>query len=354
MSAGSALWVCSHANPPRLRLAHVDAGQALVHIDTAEVAMLPALAQGRSWRLRFDEEGAAFLRAHTGEPMWADDILKLTLCHGGTAPLVEGPLFVVCPGAGGQSETLAFESFRVACRANLDFEVQLLHGGRITLRCLELRCGRHGFHVMWNVLHLHRDLRLTSQRQAGRWAEHGWVRWCAWLEILGLAKAHIVNKGGSARDSHLGATMMTGDSDLEWRGVSTVALFALLLRWGHGRTERLRADGDAEKAQTLLTSFVHVWFAGLSKWTVWVSYQVQWDPPLLPHGAPEDNHKVVDVIDGFLVLGPLFAACPPQLIQAFGACFSGTFFGGSSVGIRGEEKTGLQLRFSGGFRSPGR
>ena len=89
--------VCRHVDPCRLLLQDVDGGQAIVHLLTGEMCML--LAVEVRWVLRYDEDGFGYVRA--GEKCkWADDLLKLTLCHDG-AEDNEGKLYVFRQVEGG-------------------------------------------------------------------------------------------------------------------------------------------------------------------------------------------------------------------------------------------------------------
>ena len=89
--------VCRHVDPCRLLLQDVDGGQAIVHLLTGEMCML--LAVQARWVLRYDVDGFGYVRA--GEKCkWADDLLKLTLCHDG-AEDNEGKLYVFRQVEGG-------------------------------------------------------------------------------------------------------------------------------------------------------------------------------------------------------------------------------------------------------------
>lgn len=312
------LWVCQHREPRRLKLVHVDGRQAIVHVVTGEMSLAPELDGRQQWRLQFDDEGAGFLHADGQDSIWADDLLEWTLSHTGARPDEEGSLMVVPQSTAAASRAVPLETFRVACRPNLTYDVQLENIGSLHLKCMVLRSARHGFHVLWSVLSLHSALGLTSQGKAGKWAAHGWQRWCVWLTSIGLCSEHIVNKSGNCEDDRVGETMMHEDGGLEWRGISSVTLFALLVRFAHGRAERLRDYDDMQKVKALLRSFAGKCFGGRLKWTLWVSFMPVWHPPLAPRGQASEPFVVIDIVDGLVQLGPLFGACPMPFMKAFG------------------------------------
>jgi hypothetical protein len=192
--------------------------------------------------------------------------------------------------------------------------------GRIEVYTRELLCERRGYCVVWDLLRLYGEIGLTVQGgKAWRWACHSWKTWQAYLvDDVGLSLSHLGERDPSSRDEAGGH--MPSEQQAEWRGVSTIALFALLIRMAYGGRQALRSSSDRSVVLALLTSILKAWLGGrMLTFTLFLSNKPVWSPPRLPESsenfaAGPASCACLAVSDGNISLKPLLDARSPDLV----------------------------------------
>ena len=171
-----------------------------MHMLTGEVCML--LAVEHRWVLRFDDDGFGYVRA-LEKCEWADDVLKLTLCHDGTSDN-EGKLYVG-QKVDGCIVIKPLADFLDSRTSTMKLEI-LDPIGRVDAYAMEFLCERKGFCSVWDLMRLYASIGMTSQSgKAWKWASHSWARWQAYLvDEAGLSLEHLVGRPTNARSSMSG------------------------------------------------------------------------------------------------------------------------------------------------------
>lgn len=111
------------------------------------------------------------------------------------------------------------------------------------------QCPMQGYYLMWNLLQLGKVWELSAHKgMVGKWAQHGWERWCAYLsEEVGLHEAHAQRKT-MVRDMSLVGEAASSSEGLvaDFRCMSTHALVAMLSRWA-SESFHFHMKGDADR-----------------------------------------------------------------------------------------------------------
>ena len=174
---------------------------------------------------------------------------------------------------------------------------------------------------MWGLLRLYGEIGLAMRgAKAWRWAGTSWRSWQAYLvDDVDLSLSHLFERDPSSRDEAGGR--MPSEPRAEWRGVSTIALFALLIRLSYGGRQALRSSPDRSVVLSLLTSILKAWLGGrMLTFTLFLSKKPVWSPPRLPESsenfaAGPASCTCLAVSDGNISLKPLLDARSPDLVE---------------------------------------
>jgi len=187
------------------------------------------------------------------------------------------------------------------------------------LLCWALPAG--GARVWWLLPKVHSSLGLLCEHgRYAPWAQHGWRRWPAFIQELGLPRCHLRSTAmcqwhdgagqQEAGEAEPGAAAMERavdeDQDTAWtqRSVSTHALIALLARFSAPRgRERLQQEHDREQCRLLLCALLsHMTSVHREYDMALYLREDRWEPPAQPTGV---EPITLTVVDGCMQVAPL-------------------------------------------------
>eukprot|EP00971_Amphidinium_carterae_P351489 6492139-Amphidinium_carterae.1 len=251
-----------------VRVVAVGSHQWAVHILTQEVVPLQESQEG--WNIA-TSQGFAYIYS-AGVVKWASTIFQR-------------PLYLVAGQEGyfyregGQVKSWE-QLFRMRI---LDVSVTIrMARNDVVLRVFAEKVRKNGVHCFWSALSLHKELGFMCQKVAGRWAQHGWQRWCAFITgVCQLSEHHMVLK--HSRQAEVSDETVTGSAGTEFRGFSTHALVALLARWCQPSAVRGGLGKEEDRAQS--SAFLHTLLDKVSsalpaEMMLFMDAECKWNPPL--------------------------------------------------------------------------